>query len=399
MRKSSLPAGGENIFQKIKRKTIEAEKRGIKIKKLSIGQPQGPALLSARQGAAEAVMRMEESMHEYQDNGSPGVPDFARQYIQAHVLSQLGVITDIDFLPIPGIKPMLGLIPLACGHPHKAITVLTMSDPGYGVPRTWCNYLGVKNYLLPLNYENQFLFSTDNLRNFPGTIDAIMLNYPNNPSGQVAPKNWLEELCEYCERNNIRIINDAAYSLLIHSTTEDYSTLTDVAVNYPDLSWAEMFSASKEIGNGTGWRIGGIIGSPDLISDLKTIKGNTDSGFAAPMAKGVLNTILTDQSGISEYRNLYEQRLDILIEILSSAGMELVIEPRAGFFSLWKTPKTALSETITSAEQFNDLMIENTGIVGVPIGKYIRYSVAGFPVKEEAQDISSAFQKAGISYA
>ena len=55
-----------------------------------------------------------ESMHEYQDNGSIGVPDFARRFVDGHLDGSLDG-ADVDYLPIPGIKPMLGLIPLACG--------------------------------------------------------------------------------------------------------------------------------------------------------------------------------------------------------------------------------------------------------------------------------------------
>lgn len=85
MRKSWLPAGGINLFQAIKAKCREAEESGQTLYRLSIGQPTGPALLSARKAAAEAIMSEAESMHEYQDNGSPGVPDFARRFVQAHL--------------------------------------------------------------------------------------------------------------------------------------------------------------------------------------------------------------------------------------------------------------------------------------------------------------------------
>jgi len=395
MRQTMLSEDGENIFQKTKRKTAEAANRGVKIIKLSIGQPQGPALFGARQRAAEAILSAEERMHEYQDNGSPGVPDFAKQFVQAHVRRQLDGITDIDFLPIPGIKPMLGLIPLACGHPNSAITVQTMSEPGYGVPGIWCKYLSAKNYSLPLTSKNRFLFSLDNIRS---ETSLVMINYPNNPSGQVAPKSWLKELCEYCAERDIRIANDAAYSMLVHSNTKDSSTLADVAIDYPGLSWLEMYSASKEIGNGTGWRIGAAVGSEDFIKDLKTIKGNTDSGFVAPMAAGVLSAILNDRERILKFRDLYEMRLRTLIKTLSFYGMELVVEPRAGFFSLWKVPPHALDKTVESAEHFNDLMLNNTGVVGVPISNYIRYSVAGFPVEKRRDEIAAAFAKANISY-
>ena len=79
-------------------------------------------------------MSDQESMHEYQDNGSPGIPDFARRFIQAHFDFRLDG-KDVEYLPIPGNKPMLGLAQLACGaaqqqyhHRHDGQTRL--SDAG-----------------------------------------------------------------------------------------------------------------------------------------------------------------------------------------------------------------------------------------------------------------------------
>ena len=98
---SWLPKGGTNLFQAIKAKCTEAEAKGVKLYRLSIGQPTGPALLSARQAAADAVLSPEESIHEYQDNGSPGVPKFAQRFVQAHVPIDLSK-KKVSFLPIPG---------------------------------------------------------------------------------------------------------------------------------------------------------------------------------------------------------------------------------------------------------------------------------------------------------
>lgn len=297
-------------------------------------------------------------------------------------------------MPIPGIKPMIGLVPLAC----NSKVVATMSDPGYPVSETWCGYLQKSNYSLPLNTENEFLFSVEDVKR---DTDLIMINFPNNPSGQVAPKEWLVRLCGHCQKNNIRIFNDAAYIKLVHCYYEDSPTLTDVAVDFPDLSFAETFSASKEIGNGTGWRVGAIVGSDDFIGDIGTIKGNTDSGAVAAMMAGALHSVENDWRGIESYNQMYAQRTRVLVDILTRQEMQLVLQPKATFFSFWKVPNEAFGKTVENAEHFNNLMIENTGIVGVPFGEdHIRYSVAGYPINkpDEAFKVHLGFQKADVVY-
>jgi len=167
---------------------------------MSIGQPSGPALLSASEATASAVLSRDESMHEYQDNGSPGVPDFAKRFVQYHVPCDLDLIKDIEYLPIPGIKSMLGLIPLACGSQDNCISVGTTTSPGYPTPADWCKYLDVGNYALNLNRDNEFRFDVSDIHKH---TDLLMLNYPHNPTAQIATIEWWEEICSNCEINGL----------------------------------------------------------------------------------------------------------------------------------------------------------------------------------------------------
>lgn len=398
MRQSRLPAGGINLFQSIKAKKAEAKTKGIKIIDLSIGQPSGPALESARKAAAEAVMSDKESMHEYQDNSSPGVPDFAERFVAGHLRCNLSY-SKVDYLPIPGIKPMLGLIPLACGSELEAVA--TTTNPGYPTPKVWCEYLGKTVFEPDINPKNKFLFDPkDFVRVIIFSLPGLaMINYPHNPSGAIASKEWLESLCSYCEESGIRLFNDAAYAAM--SYDPESFCLAEVANNYPNLSWAEAFSASKLIANGTGWRVGAMVGSPDFIGDIKKIKGNTDSGFAAPMAVGALYALENDRQAIfgdDGVVNRYRQRSSLLQQILLDAGMRLAIEPQAGFFTLWQAPKFAFGKEVKDAEAFNFAMIENTGLVGVHFHPYIRYAVASAEIGVIASDIISAFAQAKVSY-
>ncbi len=114
MRQTWLPKGKQNLFQAIRAKRAQVQERGIDLIDLSIGEPKGPALLSARRAAAAAIMSDKEEIHRYQYNASPGVPGFAKAVIEANLGSPIDQ-EDVAFLPIPGIKRMLGLLPLACG--------------------------------------------------------------------------------------------------------------------------------------------------------------------------------------------------------------------------------------------------------------------------------------------
>ena len=392
MRRSRLGQSAENVFQIIRTKRSAAQAKGITLIDLSIGEPRGPALLSARQAAAIAVMSEDEAMHAYQYNASPGVPHFTERFIQAHV-HRAFTPDEVDYLPIPGIKPIIGLVPLACGCAEQRLTVATMTSPGYPTPMDWCGYHPlVEHYALPLNPANAFRFAAADIA--PGT-DLIMLNYPHNPSGQVATRDWLCQLCAWCSAHNIRLFNDAAYYVLSYGP--ESSTLSEIAPDYPELSWAEAFTAAKLIGNGTGWHIGAMVGSPDFIGDLKVVKGKTDTGFVAPMAAGVVATFEHDQAGIARYREMYRSRLSLFSGLLTRHGMRLALEPAAGFYTLWLIPTRAFGRRVESAAHFNFMMIEATGVVGVHFPGYMRYAVCA-DVAAVATEIEAAFEQAKVSY-
>ena len=86
----------------------EAERgldRGQTLLDLSIGEPKGAALLSAREAARDAIMSEDEPMHAYQYNDSPAVPGFFPRFVRAHLKQGLPE-DDVDYLPISGVKPI-----------------------------------------------------------------------------------------------------------------------------------------------------------------------------------------------------------------------------------------------------------------------------------------------------
>lgn len=77
--------------------------------------------------------------------------------------------------------------------------------------------------------------------------------------------------------------------------------------------------------------------------------------------------------------------------------MQLAVEPGAGFFTLWKTPTQAFGQKIASAQEFNFLMIERTGVLGVHFNPYIRYAVCD-RVENMQFELERAFDQAQVSY-
>ncbi|MCK5667369.1 MAG: aminotransferase class I/II-fold pyridoxal phosphate-dependent enzyme, partial [Thiotrichaceae bacterium] len=322
--------------------------------------------------------------------------NFAKEFCQFHNETNFDKVEGLGFLPVPGTKPILPLIPAACGakvNQENKVSVATMTNPGYPVPKTWANYIDYDVTELRLSPKNNFQFTLADLN---PKMDLLMLNYPHNPSGQTVTIEWWRMICDYCEMHNIRIFNDAAYAKLAFGY---HDTLADIATEFPNLSWAESYSSSKLGCNFTGWRVGAIVGSEDFINDIATIKGNIDSGLFAPAAVGVLAAIRYEKEAIKQYCLTFQDRQAWLSEALLKRGMKLAINPQATFFNIWKLPRVAFGQTIISAEHFNLLMIQKGGLVGVHFDPYIRYAVVADILQADFQSaVETAFDEAKVAY-
>jgi aspartate/methionine/tyrosine aminotransferase len=410
MRKSLLSDAPGNIFQAVKVQRAAAEKAGIKIINLTIGQPAGPAFEQARIATSEAVLSDKENMHEYQDNNCHSCPDFAQRFVKCHTVEDIEISVPRDsvaFLPIMGIKPMLQIVIESLGSWDRPDTgasrVFTMTNPGYGTAAYGCRIIkNVEHYHLPLDPANGFLFDLERLDSIAGKPlgegDLISLNLPHNPTGVIAREHWLKTVCGFCEERGVRISNDGAYHALAHNS--DSVTLADTAIQFPNLNWFEMFSASKG-GNFTGWRVGAGVGSTEFVSDIARIKGETDSGFVSFSALGVLHQFEKCGSEIESLRQVYQRRLELVTTVLGKHGMRLAVTPEAGFFLLFDSPNEAFGQQVANSTDFNALMIQKTGIAGIPFGdkgQWIRYAICATDVEAVIGEIDAGFAAAKVAY-
>ena len=116
-----------------------------------------------------------------------------------------------------------------------------------------------------------------------------------------------------------------------------------------------------------------------------------------PMAAGALSALETDREGIETVRALYERRLNFLVDLFSDCGLRPAHRPRAGFFTLWEVPNEAFGEKIKSGADFNFIMIDEVGLVGVHFSNFIRYAVCA-DVEQMASGLETALRQASLKY-
>lgn len=126
---------------------------------------------------------------------------------------------------------------------------------------------------LPLTEENSFYPDFTIIPN-DVLLKAKMLyiNYPNNPTGQTATREFFEKVIGFAKDNNIIVVHDAAYAALVYSE----GPLSFLSVEGAIDVGVEIHSMSKAF-NMTGWRMGVVVGHERILSAYGTVKDNTDS--------------------------------------------------------------------------------------------------------------------------
>ncbi len=367
-------------FEKIKRAKAAARKAkpDVALIDLGVGEPDEmafPQVVKSLQGeAAKAENRG------YADNGGADFKQAAARYMKN--LFNVDVDPETEVLHSIGSKAALSILPACLINPGD---VVLMTVPGYPVFGTHAKYYGGVVHNIKLTAENAFL---PDLKSIPADVLAkakvLVINYPNNPTGAVATRKFLEEVVAFAKQHKLVVIQDAAYGSL-HFAGEQVSILQvpgakDVAL--------ELHSLSKSH-NMTGWRIGFVAGNALLVRAYGDVKDNTDSGqFLGIQKAGAAG--LDDVAIPRAIAAKYSRRMDLLTKALQRLGFRAQ-KPGAGFFLYMPAPKAAVGPTgrvaFDSGEAFSQWMITEHLISTVPwddCGAFVRFSVTFVSPKGEA---------------
>ena len=315
----------------------------------------------------------------YTDNGIEEFKTAACKYME-NIFGVKGLEPGKHVNHTIGSKPGLAMAPSIFINPGD-ITLMTV--PGYPVMGTHTQYLGGEVVNLPLIEANNFLPDLKNIDSETRAKAKILyLNYPNNPTGANATREFYEEAIAFAKQNNIIIIQDAAYAALTYSgKSESFLSIPgamDVGVEFHSLSKAY---------NMTGWRIAFIVGNELIVKGLSHVKDNVDSGqFAAIQKAGIYALEHPDITGRTVAK--YKRRLSMLVETLNAMGFKAKM-PGGSFFLYVGAPKGIKGgRRFANGEEFSHYLITEMLISTVPwddVGNYVRFS-ATFAAKGEEEE-------------
>jgi LL-diaminopimelate aminotransferase len=258
-----------------------------------------------------------------------------------------------EIVPLIGSKEGITHLSLAYAQPGDATII---PEPGY------LAYLGgtllgsAEPYLYPLRPRTRFLIEPDEI---PGDVlkraKIIFLNYPNNPTSAIAPRDYLERIVRLCRERDILLVYDNAYSEM---TFDGYVAPSIFEIDGARDVAIEFHSLSKTF-NMTGWRCGWAVAKPEIASVLAKVKTFVDTGqYMGIQAAGVA-ALESWKTWLPGNLDVFRTRRDAAVAAFRAAGFEAET-PKATMY-LW----IPLPEGVTAAS-FAERLLEDEGVVVMP---------------------------------
>lgn len=338
------------LFKEIDEKKLAVQARGVDIIDLGVGDPDLPT-------PQFIIDRMKEAV---QDPATHRYPLYSgmnlfREAVARWYQRRFGVELDpeSEVLTLIGSKEGLAHLPLGINDPEDINLVTT---PAYPVYQMGTLFAGAYCYFLPLLKENQFLPDLEHLSPLVARdAKALFFNYPNNPTGAVADKDFFRQVVDFCREHHVVAVHDAAYTEM---GFDGYRPPSFLEIPGAKEVGIEFHSLSKTY-NMTGWRLGMAVGNREVLAALGKIKSNIDSGaFDAVQLAGIA-ALDSDQSCVAESCRIYQERRDILVGGLKKLGYEVDL-PKATFYVWLSVPPGMTSMGFTAH------LLEGAGIVTVP---------------------------------
>ncbi|HWI48208.1 MAG TPA: pyridoxal phosphate-dependent aminotransferase [Rummeliibacillus sp.] len=347
----------KQFFAHLVKQVSEAVAEGRDVINLGQGNPDQPTPAHIIKAMQEATANPQ--MHKYSPfRGLPELKEAVSAFYKREYDVDIDPATEVSILF--GAKAGLVELPLAILNPGDTIL---LPDPGYPDYLSGVTLADVQFETMPLLAENDFLPDYKKLsEDVKKRAKLMYLNYPNNPTGGIATKEFYEETVKLAKENNIAVLQDFAYGAIGFEGEKPISFLQTEGAKEVGI---EVYTLSKTY-NMAGWRVGFAVGNIQIVEALNLIQDHLFVSLFPAIQLAAVEALTGDQTYVAKQIELYENRRNALIKACNEAGWS-VTAPKGSFFAWLPVP-----EGFTS-QQFADLLLEKADVAvaaGNGFGEY-----------------------------
>jgi aminotransferase len=184
---------------------------------------------------------------------------------------------------------------------------------------------------------------------------AILLGFPNNPTGAVAPRETLLEVAKLAEKHDLIVVSDEIYDRLVYGFKHVcFATLPGMKNRTITLGG---FSKSYAM---TGWRIGYAAAPEEIMTGMLRIHQYTIMTAPTTAQDAALEALNNGEQYIHDMVAEYDRRRRLIVDGLNHIGLP-TFEPKGAFYAFPKVDVTGLNE-----EVFSQRLLEEEKVAVVP---------------------------------
>ncbi|MGC1239470.1 MAG: aminotransferase class I/II-fold pyridoxal phosphate-dependent enzyme [Acidimicrobiales bacterium] len=349
------------VFAQINGLKADARSHGRDVIDFGFGNPDLPSPDVAVEKLAEAAHNPKN--HRY--SASRGIPN-----LRLAIANRYKLLFDVDLDPETDVVTTIGAKE---GFTHLMWVLLGPGDsaivpsPSYPIHLAGPGFAGANVITVPILDPG---VSTNDPGDdfFSGLLAAwesavvkprvIVVSFPHNPTSACVDLAFMERLVAFALEREVVICHDFAYADL---GFDGYRPPSILQVPRAKECCVELYTLTKSFSM-AGWRVGFVVGNPEIVAALTKLKSYLDYGTFQPVQIAAIVAMNEAQEYPEQLRVIYQSRRDTLIEGLHRVGWD-VVKPRGSMF-IWAPIPEPYREM--NSLEFAKFLIEEADVATSP---------------------------------
>jgi aminotransferase len=278
-----------------------------------------------------------------------------RELLSAHLdrLYKVRFDPETDLLITVGVSEALLLALMATMEPGDETIVPEPCFVAYGPTVIFAGGVPVS---VPTYMSQDFQVTVDDLeRARTPRTKAVLLGYPNNPTGAVLERSRLVEIAEWAQKHDLLVISDEIYDRLVYGI--EHTCIASLPGMRERTILLGGFSKSHAM---TGWRIGYAAAPPDILAAMRKIHQYVIMSAPTTGQEAAIEALLSGEPHVEAMRQEYDRRRRLIVDGFNRLGLPC-FEPRGAFYAFPKVSESGLSE-----EEFCERLLMEEHVAMVP---------------------------------
>lgn len=189
---------------------------------------------------------------------------------------------------------------------------------------------------------------------------AILLNSPNNPSGQVYPEEFIRRLVEVCEERGIYLLMDDIYNRLVFDGLKAPSAFTFSKKPLNESHIVSINGVSKTFSM-TGYRIGWSVANEAITQAMVKVQAQVSSCPSALSQAAAAGALREGDAFVENLRQGLEKKRDVMVAELAKLKKVKLHKPQGTFYSF-----ADFSAYEPDSTKLSNLLLDKAMVVAVP---------------------------------